>query len=196
VDRPDPTSGGGQGGRHLALGRAVIIIVVAVVLGVLILRSGGPSSVALPTPTSSTTSSSTTTTAPPRSAPRSDVKVLVVNDSTTSGVAGDYTTVLQHAGWSVLVPGNAKPPPVATSSVYYASNKRSDADAVATALGLPLSDVLPLSPATPVSNVAGADVVLVVGADLAAKTPPSTVPPTTTTTAVKHTTTTTKAKSH
>jgi hypothetical protein len=195
VDRPDPASGGGQGGRHLALGRAVVVIVVAVVLGVLILRSGGPPSVALPSPTTSTTSSTTTTTAPPSNAARADVKVLVVNDSTTAGIAGEYTTVLQHAGWSVLVPGNAKPPVRATSLVYYATNKRPDADAIATSLGLPLTDVLPLSPATPVSDTAGADVVLVVGADLAAKTPPSTVPSTTTTTAPK-TTTTTKAKSH
>ena len=68
-----------------------------------------------------------------------------------------------------------------------------DADAIAASLGIPDSAVLPVSPATPVTNATGADVVLVIGADLAAKTPPSTVPPTTTTTVAKTTTTTTKA---
>ncbi|MGH9047050.1 MAG: LytR C-terminal domain-containing protein [Acidimicrobiales bacterium] len=197
MDRPDPeSSGGGQGGRHLALGRATAVIVVAVVLGVLILRTGGPASLA-----SSTSTSSTSTTAGPTSttsttlAPHASVKVLVANDSTTDGVAAGYTTLLQKAGWSVLVPTNAKSPPRATSSVYYAANMRSDADTLAVSLGLALSTVVPLSPATPVSNTAGADVVLLVGADLAAKTPPSTVPPSTSTTAVKSTSTTKGHKS-
>jgi hypothetical protein len=177
----------------------VVVIVIAVVLGVLILRTSGPSSVALPSPVVSTTTTTAPRSTTPTTASHAGVKVLVANDSTTNGVAAGYTTVLQHAGWSVLVPTNGKPPLRATSSVYYASNKRSEADAVATALGLPLSDVLPLSSATPVSNTANADVVLLVGADLASKTPPSTVPPTTTTTVAKATTTTkagSKGKAH
>jgi hypothetical protein len=119
------------------------------------------------------------------------VKVLVANASTTNGVAAGYSTALQHAGWTVLPPVTAKPPAEATSSVYYATNKRSDADAVAAALGVPASAVLPVSPATPVAVTTGADVIVLVGSDLAAKTPPSTVPPTT---APKATTTSTTAK--
>jgi len=196
VDRPDPAPGGGQGGRQLALGRAFVVIVVAIVLGVLILRSGRSPLSALRSPSSSSTTSSSTTTAPPSTNSRGKVKVLVDNNSTTNGVAGDYTTVLQHAGWSMLAPGNATGQARATSAIYYASNDRLDAEAVAAALGLPLSDVLPLNSATPATNTAGADVVVLVGANLAAETPPSTVPPPTTTTAPKPTTTTTKAKSH
>ncbi|HXR54131.1 MAG TPA: LytR C-terminal domain-containing protein, partial [Acidimicrobiales bacterium] len=101
-----------------------------------------------------------------------------------------YATALQHAGWTVLTPVTAKPPVHATSVVYYAANKRSEADAVAAALGVLPGAVLPVSPATPVSNIAGADVIVLIGSDLAAKTPPSTVPPTTTTTKPKATTTT------
>jgi hypothetical protein len=171
------------------VGRAAAVIVAAVLIGVLVLRS--ESSPARVPPSTSTT----TTTTAPRSATtttvsHADVKVLVANGSTTNNVASGYSTVLQHGGWDVLAPTNAKPPPRATSAVYYAANKRSDADAVAAAFGLPLSDVFPISSATPVANVGGADVVLVIGLDLAAKTPPSTVPPTTTT-APKTTTSTT-----
>lgn len=171
------------------------MIVVTVAVGVLIVHSwGSPGSSPLPPVAGATT----TTTAAPRTTlpsttttttPHSQVKVLVANDSTTNGVATGYTTALQRAGWNMLVPTNAKPPVKATSSVYYAANKRDQADAVALALGLSLSSVLPISPATPVANVSGADVVVVIGSDLAAKTPPSTVPPTTTTTTAKTTTT-------
>ena len=178
------------------------MIVAAVVLGVLILHEGTRSPVvALPSshvPSTSLAPSSgatTTTTAHPSSSTsttvsHAGVKVLVANDSTTNGVAAGYSTALQHAGWTVLKPVTARPPIHATSAVYYAANKRSEADAVAAALGVPLSAVLPVSPATPVSNTAGADVVVLVGSDLAAHTPPGTVPPTTSTTAPKSTTTT------
>lgn len=200
MDRPDPPpSGGGQGPGRIAVGRGLAVIVVAVVLGVLIVHSWrSPGSAASPpgglgSPTTSTTvvtlprTTSTTTTTP-----HGQVKVLVANGSTTDGVATGYTTALQRAGWSMLAPTNTKTssPPLASSSVYYAANERPQADTVAEALGLPLSAVYPISPATPVADVTGADVVVVIGSDLAAKTPPSTVPPTTTTTAPKSTTTT------
>ncbi len=192
MDRPDPaTSDGGPAGRNLRAGRALAVIVVAVVIGVLVLRTGpGHPGAAAPS------STSTTTTLPPASTttstvPHKDVKVLVANASTTNQVAANYSTVLQQAGWTVLVPVTAKPPPRATSSVYYAPKKRGEAEVVAAAFGLPTSSVLPISSSTPVSKTDGADVVLVIGSDLAAKTPPSTVPSTTTTTAPK--TTTTKA---
>jgi hypothetical protein len=200
VDRPDQTSsGGGPRGTQLAAGRALAVIVVAVVLGVLVLHAGGgPSGSAAST--ASTTSAVSTTTLAPRTttsttASHAGVKVLVANDSTTGGVAGGYSTALQRAGWTVLAPVTAKPPVRATSAAYYAANKRPQADQVAAAFGLPSSDVLPLSAATPVTSVAGADVVLVIGLDLAAKTPPTTVPPTTTTTTVPKTTTTKAHKS-
>ncbi|HUA95257.1 MAG TPA: LytR C-terminal domain-containing protein [Acidimicrobiales bacterium] len=181
------------------MGRAIAIIVVTVVVGVLVVHSWGSPSVSsagtgnrilapstTTRPRSSPPASTTTTT------PHGQVKVLVANDSTTNGVAGGYTTALRNAGWSMLAPVTASPPAQPTSSVYYAANKRDDADVVALALGLPLSSVLPESPATPVATTAdtGADVVVVIGSDLAAKTPPSTVPPSSTTTTAPKTSTT------
>ena len=193
MDRPDPaTTTGGPGGRQIVLGRAIAVIVVAVVLGVLILHAGSPSSVALPS-SHVPVPGSTVTTVPPTASStsttvsRAAVKVLVANDSTVSLVASGYATALQHAGWTVLPAVDAKPPVQATSSVYYATNERAQADVVAAALGLSPSVVLPVSPATPVSSTTGADVIVIVGSDLAAKSPPTTVPPvaSTTTTTVK-----------
>jgi hypothetical protein len=179
------------------VGRAIAVILAAVVLGVLILRAGGGSGVlALPTtsfPNGSTTTVPHAPTSTSTTVSHAGVKVLVANASTTNGVASGYSTALQHAGWTMLPPVTARPPAVATSSVYYAANKRSEADAVAAALGVPPSAVLPVSPATPVAVTTGADVIVLVGSDLAAKTPPSTVPPKATTPTKATTTTTTKA---
>ncbi|MGH9006107.1 MAG: LytR C-terminal domain-containing protein [Acidimicrobiales bacterium] len=193
MDRPDPTSSGGApGGRQIVFGRAIIVIVVAIVLGVLILRSnGGPSAAVPPTTTTTTVPRTTTTTT---TVPHSRVKVLVLNDSTTSNVAGGYTTVLQHIGWSMLIPNDAKPPPKPTSAVYYTPNHQASADEIAAELGLPRSAVQLLTSSAPVPNADGANVVLVVGSDLASRTPPNTVPPPATTTT--HPATTTTAKSH
>jgi hypothetical protein len=210
VDRPDPSnSGGGPGGRQIVLGRALAVIVAAVVLGAVILQSGGHSPVVALGTSNLPLNGVTTTTTPRHPATSTSttlshagVTVLVANSSTTGGVAAGYSTVLQHAGWTLLPPVTAKAPVHATSSVYYAANKRPDADVIAAALGIPDSAVFPVSAATPVTDTAGADVVLVIGSDLAAKTPPSTVPPstvppttTTTTTTHKSTTTTTTHKS-
>lgn len=193
VDRPDPTSSGGApGGRQIVFGRAIVVIVAAIVLGVLILRTnGGPSAAVPPTTTTTTVPRATTTTT---TEPHSKIKVLVLNGSTTNSVAGGYTTVLQHIGWSMLVPGDAKPPPKATSALYYSANHKPSADEIAAELGIPVSAVQPLTSSAPVTNAGGADVVLVVGSDLASRTPPNTVPPATTTTTAPGTTTT--AKSH
>ncbi len=188
------------------LGRAIAVIVTAVVLGVLILRvGGGPGVVTTPTSPVPSTGVTTTTSHSPSATSttvsHAGVKVLVANASTTNGVAAGYSTALQHAGWTMLPPVTAKPPAQATSSAYYAANMRSQADAVAAALGIPTTAVLPVSPATPVASTAGADVIVLIGSDLAAKTPPTTVPPSTTTTVPPSTTTTapkttTTTKSH
>lgn len=199
MDRPDPaTSTGGPGGRRIDPVRAFAVIVAAVVLGVLILQSGYHAPV-VALPTVGTPTSSTTTTVPAETTTtvsNARVTVLVANDSTTNGVAGEYSTVLTQAGWTLLAPATASPPIRATSSVYYAANKQSDAEAVAAALGVPQTAVFPVSSATPVPSTR-ADVIVIIGSDLAAETPPSTVPHGTTTTVPKtkttKATTTTKA---
>jgi len=169
--------------------RAGVIVVLAVALGVILLQVGtrAPTgfsrgnlpTTSLPTGTRPTTTSttgghhatSTTTTSAPLN--RAAVKVLVANGSSVNGAAGTYTTLLAHQGWGTLtaVTAGAK---VATSTIYYATGQQVAAAAIASSLGLVPSAVKPLSAAVPVAGTAGAQVVVLIGTDLATKTPSTT----------------------
>lgn len=176
---PDARGGNGAGGGNGAA-KAVVLAVVGVVLGVLLLQAGQghPSGSATSPPTSSTTTTvpvkgtTTTTTA---AAPSQAVKVLVANASNTDGVAAYYTSKLSGAGWGTLTPTTATTE-VTTSAVYYASGQQAAATAIAKTLGLDASVVQALGTQTPVQDTTGADVVVVVGNDLAAQMAPSTTP--------------------
>lgn len=136
------------------------------------------------TGTASSTPSTTTTTlaghpAPTTTtttAPNPAVKVVVANGGTVTGAAAFFTAKLDAKGWSTLTPTNATS--VTASAVYYAPGDQGPADTVAASLGLSPTVVHPISTVTPATGITGADVVLIVGPDLAAQ-----VTPTTTTTA-------------
>ena len=94
------------------------------------------------------------------------VSVLVANATNTSGLAGHYITVLGSKGWHTMSPANAATTE-STSTVYYAAGMQQPATAIASTIGVKPTQVQPLTTATPVASVAGADVVVVVGQDLA-----------------------------
>lgn len=94
------------------------------------------------------------------------VSVLVANATNTSGLAGHYTTVLGSKGWHTMTPANAATTE-STSTVYYAAGMQQPATAIASTIGVKPTQVQPLTTATPVASVAGADVVVVIGQDLA-----------------------------
>jgi hypothetical protein len=104
------------------------------------------------------------------------VPVLVANASGVSGAAAAITSQLQVAGWNMQAPINATAH-VSTSSVYYVVGQKSAATGVAADLHLPASVVLPYTTAAPVTTIGTAEVLVVVGPDLA-----STVASTTTST--------------
>jgi len=182
--------------------RAAAIVVLAVALGVILLEVGTRAPTGFkPTVTVPTVSVPTTTTVPTGGARstttttalnRASVKVLVANGSSVNGAATSYTTLLAHQGWGTLtaVTADAK---VASSVVYYASGQQAAAAALSAELGLPSSAVQALSPAVPVAGTAGAAVVVLIGADIAAKVPSTTTTRPSTTTTRPSTTTTTKA---
>jgi hypothetical protein len=148
--------------------RGALLIAAAVILGAGLLAksfdSGGPLN------TGSTTSPTTHTTVPPSSTTTtiaqphdpSQVKVLVLNGSGKSGVAGTTSDTLKAANYATLEPGNAAQ--TATSVVYFVPGYDADAQAVATKLGLPASSVQPLPNPSPVDSK-DANVVVVIGAD-------------------------------
>lgn len=174
-DRRDPPDGARSA-------RGVAVVVVAVVLGVLLLPSAtrapltAPAGVRVPATTSTTrpvtrshshSSSTTTVTVAP-----STIHVLVANATTTNGVAGAVTSFLGSKGFSTLSATNALTR--ATSSQIYAiAGAQAGASTVARALSLPAASIQPASAVAPVSSTAGANVVVIAGADLAARFVPS-----------------------
>jgi hypothetical protein len=171
-------------------GRGLALVIVAVVIGVLLLPSAtrgplsasavsaGSSSTTLPpgkTPSSGHgTSTTTTTTVPPAS-----IHVLVANATEVNGVAGAVTTFLASKGFATLTATNALLK-VTASEVFTVGGATADVAPVVAALGLPASSVEPAASAAPVASTAGANVVIIVGPDLATRFAPgatTTAPP-------------------
>lgn len=167
--------------------RGVALVVVGVVLGVVLFHSVGraPAGSAAPVaatpsaPSTTTTSPAPTTTAPPR--PPAQVRTLVANGTKTSGAGGKVSDTLRKAGYDVLAPTNTTSP-AASSAVLFLPGFASEGGAVATALGLPSSTVMPVPTPSPVANSQAANVVVVVGPDLAGQAAPAPTAPTTSTT--------------
>ena len=106
------------------------------------------------------TSTTTTTVAP------STVSVVVANGTSTNGLAAHFSTVIGAGGWAMQTPIDTSAPQ-ATSAVYYLPGQQQPAAAIATAIGVKPTQVLPVSSSTPVTGVSGTDVVVVIGQDLA-----------------------------
>jgi hypothetical protein len=186
-----PEPGGprnGSSGRGLPMVRAGIVLVAFVVATVLLLGVIHPSAVtpvsnsAPPstTPgqaTGSTTSTSTTT--PTHSGnsattvPPSKVSVLVANASAVTGAAAAVAAELQPAGWNLEAPVNASAK-VVNSSIYYLAGQQQSALAIALALRVPNTAVGPYTTAAPISSIGSAEVLVVVGPDLATRSTSST----------------------
>jgi hypothetical protein len=178
-------------------GLAAAIIIVAVIVAVVLLHhdgspkvltasttSSGSTTTILPTTTTvaggspgtstgATTSTSvgstpTTTVAPP------NVKVLVLNGASfTLPLAGEFTAKVKDLGYQALTPENASGTVKATQIYVLTTGFAPEADALAKSLGLTPASVIttpttnaPLSAGTAAT---GANLVLVVGPDLAAK---------------------------
>jgi LytR cell envelope-related transcriptional attenuator len=103
----------------------------------------------------------TTTTAPPGS-----VSVVVANATNTNGLAAHFTNVISAGGWKMGTPIDASTTE-STSTVYYVAGQQAAAQSIANTIGVKPAQVQPLTTSVPVAGVAGTDVVVVVGQDLA-----------------------------
>jgi hypothetical protein len=163
-------------------GRGAVLIVAALVIGFLLLNDldnagdfgGGAVSAGRTEETTPTTvrvlpTVATTTTAPPK-APK-DVKVLVINGTTTAGAAARVATALKSGGYNVLRAVDASAQVKATtkaSSVYYVTRDfEREAKAIQQALALPPSPVTAVPTPPPAPEVNQANVVILVGPELA-----------------------------
>ena len=160
----------------MSVGRGAILIAVAFVVGLILLQKTDKApKVVRTTPNATPTTSPnvtfpTTTSTPGGHAPAS-VKVLVANGTNTPGAASRVVPPLTTAGYNVLAPTDATKTYKATnpraSVVYYTPGYDLDAKIIATHLTLQLSAVQPLPTTAPVANTQGANVIVVVGPDLA-----------------------------
>jgi hypothetical protein len=174
-------------------GRAVILIVVAVVVAIVLLHKSSSTKVttaATTTPVATTTvkgggspssGPSTPTTAPPSpsttstpTVPPAQVKVLVLNgDSFTLPLASEFTTKLKASGYETLTPNNASGTVTASAIYVLTAGFAPEARTLATSLGLAPTAVKTAVPTGPPLSSGikstGANLVLVVGPDLASK---------------------------
>jgi hypothetical protein len=149
--------------------RGALLVAAAVVLGVVLIRSGLDTDDALSagsgsSGTTTTTDGATTTSVAAR--PPGEVVVLVANGSGVDGAAGRLTTTIAEAGYQTATETNT--PRVPTTTIYFTPGYEREAAALARTLSpdaAPATEAMP-SPA-PVSDLAGAHVLVVLGPDLA-----------------------------
>jgi hypothetical protein len=153
--------------------RAAVVLIIFVVAAIVLVGvgtrptvSGDAATVTTTTTTTTTTGRTGTTTTTTTTVPHGSVKVVVANATHTANLAGHFTSVLAAQGWAMQTALDATTIEQFTA-VYYAAGQQASADAVASTLGLKLTNVSPLTAAVPVAGVSGDDVVVVIGTDLA-----------------------------
>jgi hypothetical protein len=175
-----------QRSAGIQAGRAALLIGVAVLIGVLLLHrtpgGGGGTAVSTGTTTSSPLDQTTTTlkaatgtgtattkpTGTTTSALRApqDIKVLVANGTSTPGLAAKVSNVVHAKGYNTLASTNSTQKPAA-SIIYFQPSYSADAASVAAKLNLAGSAVQAMPQPPPVANLNGANILIVVGPDLA-----------------------------
>lgn len=167
--------GGRDGG--IQTGKAMLLIVVVVVIGWLVLHhtsssptASGATSTTARSRTSQTVAHSTTTTT---TVPPTHVKLQVLNGTSTPHLATEWSDKLHSSpGYDTLVP-NDTTSNVTESVIYIISpGYQAEADALAATVGLSPSRIDPTIPAPtsapiPASVRTSANLVLVIGPDLA-----------------------------
>ncbi|MCU1372842.1 MAG: hypothetical protein JWO68_128 [Actinomycetia bacterium] len=164
------------------MARGIALIVAAIVLGVVLLRATDspapvpvksttgtttattPGSVATGTQTTGTTTP-TTAGAGTKAHNPTEVAVLVANGSRVKGAAAGLATKLKAANYLVKPSVNTKAT-ASASVVYYDPGYQADAQAIANTLN-PKPAVQPMPDVLPVADRAGAQVLVVIAADLA-----------------------------
>jgi hypothetical protein len=159
-------------------GKAVLVIAVVVVVGWLVLLKSTPSThVASPTSTTHATTTihpaTTPTTAAAALIPPASIKLQVLNGVLTGNLAGTWSAKLKaNPGYNTLTPDNATAK-VAASVIYIITpGYQREANALAVAVGLPVTAVNTTVPAPstapiPAAERTTANLVLIIGPDLA-----------------------------
>jgi hypothetical protein len=163
------------------MARGIALIVAAIVLGVVLLRAtDSPAPVPVKSSTNTTvstpgtvatgnqatgTTTPTTAGAGAKAHNPTEVAVLVANGSRVKGAAAGLATKLKAANYLVKPSVNTKAA-ASASVVYYDPGYQADAQAIANTLN-PKPAVQPMPDVLPVADRAGAQILVVIAADLA-----------------------------
>lgn len=173
-----PMRGGNPSDGGMNAAKAVVIIVVAVVIGVVVLakvhtRSSPTTAGETSRPTTSTAPTSTvpaavtTTTA----VPPSQIKVQVLNGLLVGPLASEWNAKLKAKGYMVGLADNATTKTTQSAIYVLTPGYQAEANALATAVGLPTTYVQPYPPPAsapiPASERTGTNLVLIIGNELA-----------------------------
>lgn len=159
------------------MARGIGLILVAVLLGVVLLRATDSPEPFEPRVTSTAERPEGTPgeeeedpAAPPTTVAQArnpaEVSILVANGSGVAGAGGRITETLGGSNYVLKDPTNTTSP-AETSAVYFVEGYEADAKAVAQLL-TPVPAALPMPDPVPVKDLAGANILVVVAADLAA----------------------------
>ena len=166
--------------RRTSPARGIALIATAVIIGLFVLRNGfdapeGGDIVAPVDESTATTAASggasdggesPGTTAAPAARPPAEVTVIVANTTTVSGAAGAMSDTLAGLSYQTAGPTDADPE-LQNTQVLFAEGFQAEAAALAAAIQAPPESVQALPDPPPV-DPAGAQVVVMLGADLAA----------------------------
>lgn len=165
-----------------SVARGAALVVVAVLVGLVLLREGIDTSVVVQAerpitepdaPTPDEQEDPEPEPVEPVVRPPEQVLTAVLNGSGVAGAAGVYTTALAERGYQTLPASNANARVPATE-VYFTPGFEREAAAVATAIGAAATPQ-PL-PSPPPGDVGAANVVVVLGPDIASVEPPPVEP--------------------
>lgn len=173
--------------------RGAALVVAAVLLGLVLLRNGLDTSEVITSSNddrssdegaadegTDSTDEGTDTTEPEVTArPPAQVTVIVLNGTSVGGAAGKYSTAIGTAGYQMLEAGDATTK-IPTTQVFFTEGYELEAAAVAIAAGAPATVTPVAMPTPPPGEVGAANVVLVIGADIANLTPTTAASTTTT----------------
>jgi hypothetical protein len=195
----------------MAAGRGALLLLIAVVLGIILLNktdNTGVTTVRQTKPPAKTTKSTTTSSLPTTTTllahEPSSVKVLAVNGTNTSGVGTRAKEALLAARYNALAPTDANSKPVKNTVIYFAPGYDADARLIGMVLNITNPNVQPMpavrntiviNKPTATANADAANVIVVVGEDIAASLPTTSTTSTSTSTTVRSTTTTAKKAS-
>ena len=154
--------------------RGIALIVVAIVLGVVLLNATDDEPVGIAAGDDNGSAlgeepegaaGETTTTAAPVARDPAQVTILVANGSGVRGAAGRVADTLKGSNYVTLEPTNTKTPAEA-STVFFVPGYEADARAIANLL-TPVPGVSAMPSELPIEDLAAANILVVVAADLA-----------------------------